>query len=218
MADEDDFDISQILEDNDRNNGNIVVVAPSGAAIVVMNQDEADYYNQVAIRYQADNKFKNISDILELDRILTMELMCYRWSLWILAEKDYMGRKVNPAEIQRSIELYSKEIRGIKKDLGIDKSTRDRDKGESIAEYIENLGIRAKEFGITRDKQAIQAITYLMELRALVNLYEKSSKSERKQFGATLENLVDWIKEKGEDFDKIDEALRQNQRVWVREL
>lgn len=218
MSEEEDFDISQILEDNDANSGNIVVIAPSGASIVVMNQDEADYYNQVALRYQADNKFKNISDILELDRILTMELMCYRWSLWILAEKDYMGRKINPAEIQRSIELYSKEIRGIKKDLGIDKSTRDRDKGESIADYIQNLGIRAKEFGIYRDKQNVKAITLLMELRALVALYENSTKAERKQFGASLENLVEWIKEKGEEFDEIDAHFRKNQKLWIREL
>lgn len=216
---DDDFDISQILdEENEQVSGDIVVTAPSGASIVVMNQDEADYYNQIGARYQTDNKFKNISDVLELDRILTMELMCYRWSLWILAERDYYGRKINPAEIQKSIELYSKEIRGIKKDLGIDKSTRDKDNGNSIAEYVQMLGIRAKEFGISRNKQAVAAITYLMELRSIVTLYQNSTDAERKQFGASLENLIEWIIERGDEFDQIDQELRKSQTYWVREL
>jgi hypothetical protein len=115
----DDFDISQIIEDADEElPGGVEVTTPSGAIITVMNQSEADYYDQVHQRYLLDNKFKNVSDILELDRILVMELMCYRWGIWILAEEDYFGRKINPTEVQKSIETYSREIRGIKKDLG----------------------------------------------------------------------------------------------------
>jgi hypothetical protein len=215
----DDFDISQIIDDDDE--GLVLgvdVTTPSGATIKVMNQSEADYYDQVHKRYLTDNKFKNVSDILELDRILVMELMCYRWGIWILAEEDYYGRKINPTEVQKSIETYSREIRGIKKDLGIDKSTRDKDKGDSIAEYIQMLGIRAKEFGISRNEQAAKAIELLMEARALITLYENSSDSERKEFGANLQNLVDWFKGRFEEFEEIDKALRKNQATWIRDL
>jgi len=215
----DDFDISQIIDNDDE--GLVLgvdVTTPSGATIKVMNQSEADYYDQVHKRYLTDNKFKNVSDILELDRILVMELMCYRWGIWILAEEDYYGRKINPTEVQKSIETYSREIRGIKKDLGIDKSTRDKDKGDSIAEYIQMLGIRAKEFGISRNEQAAKAIELLMEARALITLYENSSDSERKEFGANLQNLVDWFKSRFEEFEEIDKALRKNQATWIRDL
>ena len=215
----DDFDISQIIDDDDE--GLVLgvdVTTPSGATIKVMNQSEADYYDQVHKRYLTDNKFKNVSDILELDRILVMELMCYRWGICILAEEDYYGRKINPTEVQKSIETYSREIRGIKKDLGIDKSTRDKDKGDSIAEYIQMLGIRAKEFGISRNEQAAKAIELLMEARALITLYENSSDSERKEFGANLQNLVDWFKGRFEEFEEIDKALRKNQATWIRDL
>jgi hypothetical protein len=215
---EDDFDISQLLDDSDQLDEKITVSTPSGGTIVVMNQEEADYYDQIASRYQSDNKFKNISDILELDRILTMELMCYRWSLWILAEEDYDGKRINVGEIQKSIENYSKEIRGIKKDLGIDKSTRDKDKGESTAEYIHMLGIRAKEFGITRNKQAYRAITILNELVGLINLYENSSESERREFGVKFEDIIEWIKKQFDEFSVIDEELRKNQSIWIRDL
>ena len=215
----DEFDISQIIDDEDESLVlGVDVTTPSGATITVMNQSEADYYDQVHKRYLTDNKFKNVSDILELDRILIMELMCYRWGIWILAEEDYYGRKINPTEVQKSIETYSREIRGIKKDLGIDKSTRDKDKGDSVAEYIQMLGIRAKEFGIIRNDQAGKAIELLMEAKALITLYENSSSSERKEFGANLENIVDWFKTKFEEFEQIDKDLRKNQATWIRDL
>lgn len=216
----DDLDIGQFLDDDedDQVSQQVAVTTPAGASVTVMNQDEADYYNEVATRYQADNKFSNISDILELDRILTMELMCYRWSLWILTGHDYTGRRINPTEVQKSIETYSKEIRGIKKDLGIDKSTRDKGGAESVGEYIENLRVRAREFGITRNKQAVRAITLLMQLRALITLYDNSTESERKEFNVTAEELFQWIREQFEEFEEIDKALRENQKYWIREL
>lgn len=214
-----DFDISQIIEDADESiPTGVDVTTPSGASIMVMNQSEADYYDQVHQRYLSDNKFKNVSDILELDRILIMELMCYRWGIWILAEEDYYGRKINPTEVQKSIETYSREIRGIKKDLGIDKSTRDKDKGDSIAEYIQMLGIRAKEFGVSRNKQSAKAIEILMEAMALITLYENSTDSERKEFKANFEDIIDWFKSRFDEFSKIDAELRKNQAMWIRDL
>jgi hypothetical protein len=215
----DDFDISQIIDDVDDDIPvGVEVSTPSGASITVMNQSEADYYDQVHQRYISDNKFKNVSDILELDRILVMELMCYRWGIWILAEEDYFGRKINPTEVQKSIETYSREIRGIKKDLGIDKSTRDKDKGDSVAEYIQMLGIRAKEFGIVRNKQSAKAIEILMEAKALITLYENSSDSERKEFKANFEDIIDWFKSKFDEFSDIDSDLRKDQAMWIRDL
>ena len=215
----DDFNISQLMdEESDDSEDFVEVTSPSGATVRVMNQEEADHYERISAQYQTDNKFTNISDLLELDRILTFEIASYRWSQWFNRGEDYQGRKISAPDAQKALEFFSKEIRGIKKDLGIDKSTRDRDQGENLASYIQNLGIRAKEFGITRNKQAVAAITLLMEIRSLISLYENSSDSERKEFGATLENLVNWIKEKGDEFDKIDAELRKSQTYWVREL
>ena len=215
----DDFNISQLMDEGDEGSDDFVeVISPSGATVRVMNQEEADHFERISAQYQTDNKFTNISDLLELDRILTFEIASYRYSQWFNRGEDYDGRKISAPDAQKALELFSKEIRGIKKDLGIDKSTRDRDQGENLAAYIASLGVRAKEFGITRNKQAVAAITLLMEIRALVALYENSSESERKTFGATLDNLVHWIKEKSEEFDQIDAELRKKQTYWTREL
>lgn len=214
----DDFDISQIIEDEESDQPTIEIITPGGASFRVLNQEEADHYIATAQKYQDDNKFTNASDIAELDRILMMELMCYRWSQWLLQEEDYYGKKVNPVELQKSVETYSKEIRGIKKDLGIDKSTRDRGGAESVADYIQKLQLRAKEFGYTRNKQAVKAITILMELRGLITLHKNSSDSERREFEARWPDIVAWFEEKCEEFDEIDAQLREKQTYWVREL
>lgn len=125
MADLIDGDDSVVVKDSDA----VEVVTPSGLTIEVMGQAEADFYNQMRDRYGQDNKLKNVSDFLELDRILLMETMSFRWGQWLLSGSKYDGSRINPKEIQASISSYSKEIREIKGALGIDKVTRDKDKG-----------------------------------------------------------------------------------------
>lgn len=212
-----DFHIGQIIDDDDEfDEESFEVVSPSGAKVFLMTLEEGEHYNRIKDRYMKDNSFKNISDLLELDRILTFEVAAYRASLWLTAGEDYKGRKINANDLQKSLDIFSREIRGIKKDLGIDKSTRDRDQGESVAEYVKKLGIRAKEFGIARNKQAVKAITVLMELRALVTLYENSTEAERKLFNAEFEDIIGWLKERFKEFDEIDRDLRKEQQYWIR--
>jgi hypothetical protein len=213
-----EFSIDSIIDDSVDDSGFIEVMAPSGTPVQVMTEPEAQFYNQMAQRYQLDNSFKNISDILELDRILIMEVMCYRWSNWILMESDYRGRSIDPTNLQKYIESYSKEIRGIKRDLGMDKSSRDKGREASVADYIHNLGLRAKEFGVVRNKQAIEAITILMELRGLITLWENSDEDERREFDANLEDVIEWIKQQFDRFSELDHELRENQRIWIREI
>lgn len=216
---EDSFDIS-ILDDDSFTEAvkEVEVMSPSGTQTSVLTEREASFYNTMSRRYQEDNSFKNISDLSELDRILIMELMSFRWSQWILLETDYDGRKVDPANLQNYIEKYSKEIRGIKKDLGMDKSSRNKDKESSIADYIQNLQRRAKEFGVTRNEQAVKAITILKELEGLVTLHFNSTESERKEFKCTAADIMEHIQVRAREFDEIDEALRAEQKYWIREI
>lgn len=220
MEEPDSFKIESILEGGSggEQEEEIRVNSPSGTTSPVLTQEEADFYNAMSARYQADNSFKNISDLSELDRILIMELMCYRWGQWIVMEQDYDGKKVDPGNLQRFIESYSKEIRGIKKDLGMDKSSRDKDKESSVADYVQNVLIRAKEFGIKRNEQAVEAITILKELQGLITLHDNSTEAERREFGCRDEEIFDWIRNKCESFDRIDAELRENQKYWVRDL
>lgn len=218
VAKKTEFDIADIIDNEEDESEDIYVTGPSGSTYQVYNDLEAEHYKQLSERYQEDNVFANVSDIQELDRIIMMELMAYRWGSWLLQEKDYEGKRVNPQELQKSIAAYSKEIREIKKDLGMDKSTRDRDQGENLAAYVENLRVRAKEFGIVRNEQAIKAINILMELRGHLTLWKNSSESERREFNANLEDIVAWCETKFDEFDEIDAALREKQKYWIHEI
>lgn len=121
VAKKTEFDIADIIDNEEDESEDIYVTGPSGSTYQVYNDLEAEHYKQLSERYQEDNVFANVSDIQELDRIIMMELMAYRWGSWLLQEKDYEGKRVNPQELQKSIAAYSKEIREIKKDLGIDR-------------------------------------------------------------------------------------------------
>jgi hypothetical protein len=197
----------------------IQTVSPSGADIFLLTEEEKTYYDDVSKRYQADNKFTNISDLQELDRIMTLEVMCYRWSRWLLEDKDYWGTPCDVVGIQRNIESYSKEIRALKRDLGIDKNTRDKEHGDSPAEYIANLRLRAKEFGVMRNEQAVAAITKLKEIQSKVTLYQNYDELERNEFHWHAEDVIKWIDEECDKFDQIDANFRAtSQKLWVRTL
>lgn len=217
---EEDFDISSIVsgETNRTEVEPIEVTCPSGSVLTVMTESEAKIYNEMSERYQKDNRFSNASDLAELDRILSMELMCHRWSQWIIQEEDYEGRPVDTRDLQKYIESNSKEIRGTKRDLGMDKSSRDKGKQASIGEYLQNLLNRGEEMGVHRDEQIIKAMTLWKELQGIVQLYDNSNESERREFNCNQDQIFDWMRSKFEEFDEIDEAFRQNQKMWVRSI
>lgn len=219
MPNFDDFEEIELEEDDKSSSSSVQVISPSGATVTVMNNEESVFYNQVARRYQEDNMFSNVSDLLELDRIIIMELMCHRWSTWLLEECDYDSRPVDLDGLQKNVESYSKEIRLIKKSLGIDKSTRDKEHGDSISDYIQNLRLRAKEFGYMRNEQAVKAITLWKELEGIYTLYANSTDEERTEFKAHESDLIAWIERKIPEFNEIDDKFRKtSQSYWVREL
>jgi hypothetical protein len=203
------------------NNDIIEVVAPSGAIFPVLNEDERAYFEDVSARYLADNHFNNITDLQDLDRIINMELLCYRWNIWLSREMDYEGQGIDQEKILKFVNDFSKEIRLIKKQLGIDKSSRDKDKGESIAKYIDNLRIRAKEFGVYRNEQSVKAITLFKELQSLVILNKNCTPEERREnrdIRAEVDDIFDWLINVAiPEMEEIELAFRENQKMWVRD-
>lgn len=197
----------------------VIVSSPSGAEIKLLTDNEKEYYEQISARYQKDNIFTNVSDLQELDRVLLMELMIYRWSQWLLEEKDYFHEPVNVAEIQKNIIEHSKEIRLVKKALGIDKLTREKEHGETVADYIHSLRQRAKEFGIMRNNQAVAAITLLKELQGVIQFHDNCTEDERQEFHVQIDDVLKWIRDQFDKFDEIDAEFRKSsQTYWVREL
>lgn len=195
------------------------VTTPSGGTINLMTQEEADWYDQRRDLYVTQNKFTNQSDLSDLDRILLMEAMIERWGVWITQGFDYFHTRIDEKQTQQNISEYSKELRQVKKALGIDKVTRDKDKAESVGDYITKLLQRAKEFGYHRNQQYEKAVTLIYQLKTLVNTYDRSDEQEREDLGLSPESIMEWIRENLiADWDEIDENFREVQTTWVREI
>lgn len=209
---------------NEGDQETIEVEGPSGSTYQVLHVNEANYWNQVLQRYLDDFRYSNTSDLQDLERVLCQELLMYRYGQWISQEKDYWGQTIDIDELNKTVREISKEIRLTKGSLGMDKKTRDKDKGESAAAFIETLRSRAHEFGIMRNEQAVAAITLWTELDALVTFYKNCTEDERKENHITLDDLFAWIDEYGiPTFSAIDAKFRDDgqgngQKYWIADL
>ncbi len=151
----------------------IPVLMPSGAEFKVLTQDEADYLDDRIARYMDINKFANISDIADLDRMLIFELLTFRYGLWLARGRDYFDETVESQSLRKTLIDMSGELRMIKTKLQIDKVSRDRNRGtDSVAAYLENLRRRAKEFGIHRDRQSAKAIELMNDIIAFLTVHD----------------------------------------------
>jgi len=195
------------------------VTTASGSDFNLQTQEEADWYENRRDRYQADNHFPNVSDLQDLDRLLTLETMLNRWTLWLGQGFDYMYSRVDEGQLKDNIQKYSVEIRLLKASLGIDKATRDKEKGESLADYTASLLQRAKEFGYHRNEQYEIVVTKFYELSAMVKTYDRCDDEERAMLDLSMETIFEWIRDKViKDFDEHSAAFRKNQSIWVRDM
>lgn len=195
------------------------VEGSSGTDFHVYGVEEAVWFTTNLERYMQDYRFENIADLQDLDRLLGMELLSYRYTRWLLQEKDYDGMKIDEKGTREHKEKVDKEIRLLKKSMGMSRQGRMESESESTGDFLRNLLRRAEEFGIHRDHQISKAFDLLMELKKLVGLHDRSDEEERMHLGVNDDQIIDWIREVAiKEFDKIDEAFRKNQRLWIREV
>lgn len=195
------------------------VTSPSGSDLHLQTQEEADWYHSRRDRYQQDNHFPNMSDLQDLDRLLMLEVLSYRWGLWMAQGFDYLYSRVDEGQLKNSIKEYSVEIRLLKQSLGIDKATRDKEKGESLSDYTANLLERAKVFGYHRNEQYEIVVTKMYALRSMVTTYDRCDEEERRILDLSPEVIMEWIRSNMiQPFDEHSEAFRKEQAIWVRDM
>lgn len=195
------------------------VLSPSGYEVDVMTNEEAEWYENRRDRYNSDNHFPNVSDLQSLDTLLMFELMMYRWTIWQSRGFDYLMARVDEGQLKSAMKDYSTEIRLLKQSLGIDKSSRDKDQGESLADYTANLLARAREFGYHRNQQYELVVTKFYELRSMIMTFDRCDDEERRQLDLSYESIHAWIRDQViKDFDEHAEAFRKVQTMWIREI
>jgi hypothetical protein len=153
--------------------------------------------------------------------MLILELMVYRYGLYLSQEKDHWGESIDGNALRRAVNDYSGELRQIKKQLGLDSMSREKSKGaDSIPAYLENLRRRALEFGINRNKMMDKGIELSQQVIALVTLWNNCDEQERLEQRCTAEDVCTWLRDTYiPEFQAVDEAFRQGQqRFWIQEL
>lgn len=195
----------------------VEVLLPSKATFPV-HKLEVDYVQERVELYMSQNIFVVISDIQDVDRLLILELMVHRWSHWLSVSEDYWGDAIDSNETQKQVKEWSVECRQLKKQLGLDKVTRDKQKGDdSVAAYLMELGRRAKEFGVMRETQLDKALELFNQLRALVTLHQNTDEIEQREQHVTMADVFEWLVEIAiPEYVAIDDHFRKHaQQMWI---
>ncbi len=192
----------------------------NGQALEVQGDVESKYYTEQQKKYMAENVFSAASDLADLDRLLFLELLDFRWRMWLSSGRDYDGFIAPSQEdqLRKNLKENAPLISQIKNDLGLTKSARDKESSESVGAYLMELKRRAKEHGIRREKQLTSALCLTKELFSLLSTYDRSNALERSKIGLdTPDDILDWIRSSMQpQFDEVDLYFRtHSQKAWV---
>ena len=199
------------------------VRTPSGATLPVLTEQEVEYYEERTERYTNDHRFTSITDLQDLDRVLSHELMLYRYDIWLALSQDYWGNAVSEKDLLRYMKELSNTLQALKKSMGLDKATRDKDQGADFVGWLEDVRRRAKEFMIMRNEQFFASITLMHEVLGKVQTYMNTDAIEREELGLHPEQVLDWLwQDVRPRFEEIDRKFLeegsggvQAQRYWT---
>lgn len=200
---------------------NIPVELPSGVIFKVWNQDEADYVTASTNGYMTAFDFSGHSDLRELDAIVRAEMLCNRWDQWLAAGVDYEGARIDIKLITAQLSGRLTELRQQKKALGIDKVTRDKTRGDgSPAQYLSNLLIRARAWGIHRNHQADLAMQLLNFIFGQATAWSNMSPDQRREMDLTAEDILTHVlNEYLPQWRELDDHfMTTEQTYWVADL
>lgn len=198
------------------------VTQPTGSTIEVQGAQEAIFYDAQKTKYLHENKFDAVSDLADLDALLMHELLDFRYTSQLASGKSYEGLFLEyraEEQLRQNKISEAKVIGDIKRQLGLNRASRDASAG-STADYIKNLLVRAKSFGVNRDRQIMKAVVLANELKSIVQTYDRSNDTEKRVVGIETEaDIVAWVRAQFiPGFDAVDLAFRENQRLWVGQL
>lgn len=194
----------------------------SGEAVRVLGDVEARWFGTTRDSYMQQLHFTETTDLRDLDRLLVLELMVFRWTQQLAAGQDYIGLEIDEEKIRKNIKEYSEAVTKIKESMGLNKKARD-DAANSgdFATYLADLKVRAKAFGIHRETQLTKALVLANHLMSIVSAFDRSDDEEREKLGVQTEaDILDWVRNTFvPEFKAVDEHFRTHeQRYWIREM
>ena len=197
----------------------VTVDGASGTQFRVLTTEEAVWFEESLERYNEQYNFDNIADLQDLDRLLSMELLSYRYANWMIRESDYDGAAYDDKAVRDTKDKIDKQILQLKAHLGIGRKNRVESEQQSVADYMTELLKRAGQFGVHRDLQNAEILNWFMELRTKVGLHYRSDDEERTHNHVHIDQIFEWIRDELlPAIDEIDDHFRENQKYWIKDL
>ena len=198
-----------------------VVKLVSCKDVTVQTALEAQWFNQTRDSYTTQLKFTETTDLLDLDRLLVLELMVFRFTQQLAQGHDYDGDMLNEKQMVADLKLYSDQINKVKESMGLSKKSRDDAANEgNFSGWLADLKSRAKIFGVHREKQLTKALALMNELSTVVGAFDRSDDEERRKLGFESDTeIVGWVRETMlPEYHALDAYFRENeQRYWIRD-
>lgn len=194
----------------------------SGEIVLVQTETEQRWFNSTKQRYLDENKFDASTDLQDLDRLMVLELLMFRWTQHLASGYDYSRNLVDDDLIRKQIKEQSDVITKLKQSLGLDKRARDAALNEgNFHTWFMDVKRRAKLFGIHRENQLNVGLGLMNELSGIIGAFDRSDEEERKKLGFETEaQIMNWIRETMlPKFREVDEHFINNeQKLWKRDL
>ncbi len=192
----------------------------SGELLTLLTDSEVRWYNDTRHSYMEQLRFTETTDLRDLDRVLLMELLIFRWGNWLAAGEMYDGFEVpDEDKLRLNVRHYSEQITRVKDSMGLSKKVRDDAANDgNFAAYLADLKSRARIFGMHRENQLQKALVLINELFAVLGTYDRSDDEERKKIGfETADDILEWIRvTMRPEYDALDQHFRDHeQRMWT---
>lgn len=194
----------------------------SDEVLYVQTEVEQRWFNATKAKYLAENKFDQVTDYQDLDRLLLLELLVFRWSQHLASGWDYQKNLVDDDLLRKQLKEQSDVILKLKQSLGMDKKTRDAALADgNFHTWFMDVKRRAKAFGIHRENQLNKALALINDLSGHLGAFDRSDEEERKKIGfETEKDLIAWVRDEMlPAYRAIDEYfLEHEQKMWRRDL
>jgi hypothetical protein len=192
---------------------------PTGSPFHLQTEQEAEWYERQRDQYLTHNRFTNVSDLEDLARLLTLEIMVYRWTTWLTQGFDYLAGRVNETELKNAIKEYSVEIRLVKASLGIDRVTRERIRARQSVTTSPTCWSVQPNSPFTAMTNMRLSVTFIWELVSMIETYDRCDEQERRELDLSPEQILEWVRTRVmPKWHDLNESFRAVQTIWVDEL
>ena len=182
----------------------------------VQTLHEVTWWNTTRDKYLEQNRMTEVADLVDLDRLLLMELQVYRTGQWLMSGVDYQGNDVDQAALHKQLKETADSIAKLKDAMGLSKRSRDAT-ASGVAERWADILRRGKAWNYHRVEQVQTALLLMGQLSARIGTYDRSDEEERRIEGIrTPEDLLEWIRsDMLPRYREVDEYfLEHQQSTW----